>query len=67
MSYILTGDMTGNSTDLSKIESLLGYYLPSLNGGSNIVLDDGVLVGKMMPNIDSGLTSYTDTAGRTGT
>lgn len=67
MSYILTGDMNGNSTDLSKIENLLGYYLPSLNGGSNIVLDDGALVGKILPNIDSGLTNYKDNAGRTGT
>lgn len=67
MSYILNGDNAGNSADLSKIEGLLGYYLPSLNGGSNIVLDDGTLVGKMMPNIDSGLTGFKETAGRTGT
>ncbi len=67
MSYILTGDTTGNSADLSKIENMLGYYLPSLNGGSNIVLDDGTLVGRMMPNIDSGLTGYKETAGRAGT
>lgn len=67
MSYILNGDANGNSADLSKIESLLGYYLPSMNGGSNIVLDDGTLVGKMLPNIDSGLTNYKDTAGRAGT
>ena len=67
MSYMLTGETASSSADLSKIEGLLGYYLPSLNGGSNIVLDDGTLVGKMMPNIDSGLTGYKDTAGREGT
>lgn len=68
MSYMLNGDVAGSGgTDLSKIEGLLNYYLPGMNKGTNIVLDDRTLVGKMMPNIDSGLTVYKDTAGRVGT
>lgn len=66
MSYMLNGDVP-SGVDLSKIEGLLNYYLPGMNKGSNIVLDDGTLVGKMLPNIDSGLTGYKDTAGRIGT
>lgn len=68
MSYMLNGDASGSGgVDLSKIEGLLNYYLPSMNKGTNIVLDDRTLVGKMLPNIDSGLTGYKDTAGRVGT
>lgn len=68
MSYMLNGEVNGaGGTDLSKIEGLLNYYLPNMNKGANIVLDDRTLVGKMMPNIDSGLTVYKDTAGRIGT
>lgn len=66
MSYMLNGDVSGG-VDLSKIEGLLNYYLPTMNKGTNIVLDDRTLVGKMLPNIDSGLIGYKDTAGRVGT
>jgi TP901 family phage tail tape measure protein len=67
MSYMLNGDASGASgTDLTKIEGLLGYYLPGMSGGTNIVLDDGALVGKMLPNIDTGLTNFKDTNGRNG-
>ncbi|EXG84491.1 phage tail tape measure protein, TP901 family [Clostridium sp. ASBs410] len=67
MSYMLNGDASGaGSTDLTKIEGLLGYYLPGMSGGTNIVLDDGALVGKMLPNINSGLTNFKDTNGRNG-
>lgn len=67
MSYMLNGDASGaGGTDLTKIEGLLGYYLPGMSGGTNIVLDDGALVGKMLPNIDTGLTNFKDTNGRNG-
>lgn len=67
MSYMLNGDASGaGGNDLTKIEGLLGYYLPGMSGGANIVLDDGALVGKMLPNIDSGLTNFKDTNGRNG-
>jgi len=67
MSYMLNGDASGTgSADLTKIEGLLGYYLPGMSGGTNIVLDDGALVGKMLPNINTGLTSFKDTNGRNG-
>ncbi|ADL03377.1 phage tail tape measure protein [Lacrimispora saccharolytica] len=66
MSYMINGESGSYSADLSKIEGLLGYYLPGMTGGSNIVLDDGALVGKMLPNIDSGLTNFKDTKGRNG-
>ena len=67
MSYMLNGDASGaGRTDLSKIEGLLGYYLPGMSGGTSIVLDDGALVGKMLPNIDTGLTNFKDTNGRNG-
>ncbi|HBC98690.1 MAG TPA: phage tail tape measure protein [Lachnoclostridium sp.] len=67
MSYMLTGDVSGaRGTDLSKIEGLLNYYLPGIGGDTNIVLDDGALVGKMLPNIDTGLTNFKDTKGRNG-
>ena len=63
---MINGESGSYSADLSKIEGLLGYYLPGMTGGSNIVLDDGALVGKMLPNIDSGLTNFKDTKGRNG-
>lgn len=65
MSYMINGE-SGSAADLSKIEGLLGYYLPGMTGGSNIVLDDGALVGKMLPNINTGLTNFKDTNGRNG-
>lgn len=67
MSYMVQGADAGtNSTDLSKIENLLNYYLPNINNGTNIVLDDGTLVGKMMPAIDNNFSSGKDTKGRNG-
>lgn len=54
-----------SNTDLSKIEGLLDYYLPSMKGTS-IVLDDGTLVGKMVPAIDTSLAGSRETKGRNG-
>lgn len=68
MASLMTGDITyeGKGADLSTIENLLNYYLPNLNGGTNIVLDDGTLVGKMMPAINTDLSGNRDTRGRNG-
>lgn len=68
MASLMTGDMSfeGKGADLSTIENLLNYYLPNLNGGTNIVLDDGTLVGKMMPAINTDLSGSRDTRGRNG-
>lgn len=51
-----TDSVRSQATDLSKIESLLGYYLPEM-GGASIVLDDGTLVGKILPKVNSGLAA----------
>lgn len=68
MSYMLGGDASDTSgVDLTKIEGLLNYYLPNMNSGNNIVLDDGMLVGKMMPAIDTNFAGDRDTKGRNGT
>src|SRR5690606_3773155 len=42
---------------IKELTELLKVYLPEIinNIGQDIVLDDGTLVGKMIPKIDSGL------------
>ena len=46
----------------SKLINLLDKYLPLIeqNLGQNIVLDDGTLVGKIIPKVDSGLGVLAD-------
>lgn len=60
-----TDSVRSQATDLSKIESLLGYYLPEM-GGASIVLDDGTLVGKILPKVNSGLAADKWVRGRNG-
>lgn len=55
MSYAVTGTAPEvKGTDLTTIEGLLSYYLPKGKGNTNIVLDDGTLVGRMEPSVNEG-------------
>lgn len=58
--------MLQESTASRSILDLLGQYMPLLASGQGmaIVLDDGTLVGKMMPKINQGLNQMKINNGR---
>ena len=57
----LASAMTGG-TSMEQVVSLLSAYLPKI--GTNLVLDNGAIVGQMMPAIDSQLGYRAAYAGR---
>lgn len=66
---LAANDITPNAghSDLTTIENLLTYYLPGIKGGeTSIVLDDGILAGKMAPVINNRFAGSKYTSGRSG-
>ena len=53
-----------NNLTLNSVLSILSQYLPHLADQTDIVLDDGTLVGHMMPMIDRELEIRSVRAGR---
>lgn len=59
-------ETSGTSDKLERLISILERYFPELlaNMGNDIVMDDGVLVGRIMPRIDRGLGEIDRLRGR---